>query len=361
MNILATELPRGVPLAAACRCLGIPRSAVHAHRAKRVRAAPDPARRSRKGSPQPRALCPFERQAVRDVLYSERFCDQPPVQVHQRLLGEGEYLCSPRTMHRILADNHETRERRAQRPAQHHAIPRLLATRPNEVWTWDITKLPTVAGEYLSLYVVIDLYSRYVVAWMLSRKENSELAQHLMTEALTRHAIDRGTLTLHQDRGAPMIAQAFLDLLNQSGVTPSHSRPRVSNDNPVSESQFKTQKYQPDYPGRFDNFEHAHAWCSRYFAWYNGEHHHSGLNGWTPEQVFTGSWVDIAVIKQRAFDEMYERHPERFVRRPPRVATPPTSMAINPIREGGTLTGENQVNCATLPRARASKSTLSEK
>ncbi|MBV1877792.1 MAG: DDE-type integrase/transposase/recombinase [Pseudomonadales bacterium] len=188
-------------------------------------------------------------------------------------------------MHRILRSLGENGERRNQRPAVHNAVPRLLAEAPNEVWTWDITKLPLIrGGVYLSLYVVLDLFSRFVVAWMISLKENSALSQQLMTEAITRYSIQPNQLTLHQDRGSPMRAHGYLEQMRELDVTCSHNRPRVSNDNPFSESQFKTQKYQPDYPGRFNGMSHARNWCEDYFDWYNFEHHHSGLAGYTPER-----------------------------------------------------------------------------
>jgi putative transposase len=194
-------------------------------------------------------------------------------------------------MHRVLRDNKQNGERRQQRAAQHNAIPRLCATKPNEVWSWDCSKLATRShGVYLTLYVVLDLFSRFVVAWMVSRKENSALAQQLMDEATHRYSIGPNQLTIHQDRGSPMIAHRYIDLMGELGVTLSHSRPRVSNDNAFSEAQFKTQKYQPDYPKHFSNAAHATQWCKEYFDWYNFSHHHSGLNGYTPEQVFRQSY-----------------------------------------------------------------------
>jgi putative transposase len=227
-----------------------------------------------------------------ETLHSVPYRDQPPTEVYQRLLEQEQYLCSVSTMHRILRGLRENGDRRHQRPAQHHAVPRLLAKAPHDVWTWDITKLPLVRrGMYLSLSVVLDLFSRFVVAWMVSLKENSALSKQLMDEATARYSIEPGQLTLHQDRGSPMIAHGYLDLLRDLDVTCSHSRPRVSNDNPFSESQFKTQKYQPDYPGRFTDVLHARRWCEGYFGWYNFEHHHSGLAGFTPEQVFTGCYT----------------------------------------------------------------------
>lgn len=184
------------------------------------------------------------------VRHSEAHANLPRAEVYQQLLEQNQYLCSISTMHRILCDRGENGERRNQRAAQHHAIPRLLARAPNDVWTWDITKLPLIRRRvYLSLYVVLDLFSRYVVAWMISLKENSALATQLMEEAIARYRIQLEQLTLHQDRASPMIAHGYLDQMKALDVTCSHSRPRVSNDNPFSESQFKRQKYQPDYPG----------------------------------------------------------------------------------------------------------------
>ena len=221
------------------------------------------------------------------------------------------------------------------------------------MWTWDITKLATVRrGSYLSLYVVMDLFSRLVVAWMVSSKENSALAQQLMSEALERYAIAPGQITIHQDRGAPMTAHAYLDLMGELGATCSHSRPRVSNDNPFSEAQFKTQKQQPDFPRRFQGIDHARAWVARYFRWYNTEHHHSGIAGFTPAQVFTGDYRSVAAIKQAALDAQYARHPQRFVHGPPVVALPPEEVSINPITEEERAAGVScEVNLPTIPAA----------
>jgi len=217
-------------------------------------------------------------------------------------------------------------------------------------------------GIYLSLYVVLDLFSRFVIAWMVSVKENSALARQLMDEATARYGIAPGQLTLHQDRGSPMIAHGYLDLMRTLDITCSHSRPRVSNDNAFSESQFKTQKYQPDYPGRFDHPAHARDWCQDYFDWYNFKHHHSGLAGFTPEQVFTGRYRAVAEGKQRALDERYAQNPERFVKGRPRVPMPPTTVAINPILPGHDGTAVvDRVNFPTLAAAGYVKSMLSFK
>lgn len=346
---LVSQRSAAVPLTRACQVLGLNRSSVY----ERLRPR-DCAPTQRCKTPQPRALSGEERQQVLDVLHSAPYRDQPPIQVYQQLLEQDVYLCSVSTMHRILRNMGESGERRPQRPAQHHAVPRLVAHGPNQVWTWDISKLATaVRGVYLSLYVVLDLYSRYVVAWMVSRKENSALAQQLLDEALVRYAIPKGQLTLHQDRGSPMITHNFLDLMAEMGVTASHSRPRVSNDNPFSEAQFKTQKSQPDYPHKFQSSDHARRWCADYFDWYNRSHHHSGLAGFTPEQVFTGAYVTVAADKQAALDAAYTAHPQRFVRGRPRVQMPPEVVTINPVTPEQLADGISpEVNFPTLTAAR---------
>lgn len=225
--------------------------------------------------PNPRRLSASERTTVLATLDSDRFIDQPPREVHATLLDEGQYFCSPRTMYRLLKERGELRERRAHRERQKHAIPRLEATAPNQIWTWDISKLATlVRGSFLNLYVILDLFSRYVVAWMVAERENSALAKQLFAEAICRYGIAPGGLRVHQDRGAPMTAHGFTELLASLGVDRSYSRPRVSNDNPFSESHFHTLKYQPDYPGRFDGTRHGRRWCEDFFGrratWFRG-------------------------------------------------------------------------------------------
>lgn len=357
MRAALQERPERVPLVTACRALGLNRSTVYARKKLRAGSAP---RTSRQHCPQPRALSEAERQSVLAVLNSEAFCDQPPGEVYQALLEQGRYLCSVSTMHRILRAQGTHGERRNQRAPQSHDVPRLVARQPNEVWTWDITKLATHRrGVYLNLYLVMDLFSRYIVAWMISRKENSALAQQLMEEAISRYELER--LTIHQDRGSPMIAQCYLDLMSELGAVCSHSRPRVSNDNPFSESQFKTLKQQPDYPQRFDSLEQARQWQLDYVTWYNLHHHHSALAGFTPEQVFTGRYLDIAKTKQTALDHQYRQHSERFVRGRPVVPMPPRMVSINPVQpdEQGRI-DTTPVNIPTLPYAKAAvrKNTL---
>ena len=250
------------------------------------------------------------------------------------------------------AEHGENGERRDQRAAQHNAIPRLIAQAPNEVWTWDCSKLATRARSvYLTLYVVLDLFSRFVLAWMVSRKENSALAQQLMAEATARYRIDAGQLTIHQDRGAPMTANRYIDLLSDMGVVLSHSRPRVSNDNAFSEAQFKTKSTSPITLDGSEHGAHARTWCETYFDWYNFEHHHAGLAGYTPEQVFTGRYREVAADKQRALDKRYSLNPERFVRGNPKAASPPSRVVINPATPEQLAAGASgQVNFPTLPK-----------
>lgn len=361
MNTVINERDAIIPLSRACDALGLNRSSVYYRTKQDDRCEEQRAcARSRKHCQQRRALSASEREAVTAVLNSEEFIDQPPMQVYHSLLERGEYLCSPSTMHRILREKRQSVERRDQRPAQSHAVPRLRARAPNEVWTWDCSKLRTVTpGVYLTLYVVLDLFSRYALAWMVSRKENAALAMQLMDEATHRYQIKPEQLTIHQDRGSPMIAHRYIDMLHDLGVTLSHSRPRVSNDNPVSEAQFKTMKYQPSYPDTFRNAAHGVQWCDEYFDWYNFSHHHSGLNGYTPEQVFTGRYQQIAAQKQAALDDRYALNPERFVQGAPRIALPPSTVEINPASPLELEAGvSNDVNFPTLNRVKE-KITLS--
>lgn len=354
MNLLLnTGLPPGVSEREACDVLDLCRNSLRAARARAQFCGPvSPLPRRRLASRQPRALTAEQRAEVETVLTSDEHFDQPPVQVFHSLLERGVYLCSVSTMHRLMREADLSGERRQQRPPSPQPIPRLLATAPNQVWTWDIAKLPTQRrGEYLSLYVVMDLFSRYIVAWMLSRKENSALSSQLIAEAHQRYHIAPDRLTLHQDRGVPMTAHCYLDLLAELSITASHSRPRVSNDNAMSESQFKTMKYQPDYPRRFESYDHAMRWCKDYVHWYNHSHHHSSLAGFTPHQVFSREHLEIAIVRQSALDDAYARHPERFSKGRPIVKMPPTEVTINPIpAHADQATIEKGVNFPTLQR-----------
>lgn len=310
----------------ACSALALPRATAYRH------LRPSQPRVNRPRRPSHRRLSQAERAAVLEVLDCERFIDQPPREVYATLLDEGRFLCSIRTMYRVLRERGELRDRRDHREREKHAVPRLVATAPNQVWTWDISKLATfVSGVFLNLYVILDLFSRYVVAWMVAERENSALAQQLFAEAISRYGIEPGKLIVHQDRGAPMTAHGFAGLLSALGVERSYSRPRVSNDNPHQESLFHTAKYQPDYPGRFRDARHGRHWCSDFFDWYNNDHHHEGLNLFTPADVFFGRVKLVAARRQEALQRAHDAHPERFVRGLPRVRLPPDIVAINPI------------------------------
>ena len=272
------------------------------------------------------------RDTIRDVLHSDRFCDQTPMQIYHTLLDEGTYLASSRSFQRILKADGEQRERRPIRPVQSHAVPRLQASAPNQVWSWDITKLALVTkGQWLYLYVVIDLYSRYVVGWMMAETENSALAQRFIGSAAAHHQIEPDTLTLHQDRGSPMTSNGFISLLTELKIDVSHSRPRTSNDNGFSESQFKTMKTQPGYPKRFSDIHQARSWCSEFLDWYNDEHHHSGLNGHIPADVFYGRCTAVTARKQSTLAAAYAKYPERFVNGAPTAKAPPACVYINPL------------------------------
>ena len=316
------SLPAGVSKAGTCRALSVPRHWCYPDRRRRYQRKSEPA--------VGRGLSPAENQALLEHLHSARFQDAAPRQVHATLLSEGEVVASVSTMYRRLSVRRESCERRTQRPAQHHVKPQLEATAPNQIVTWDITKLPTLArGVYLNLYVILDLFSRFVVGWMVSRKENAGLARHLFSEVLTRRQIATEGLIVHQDRGSPMIAHSFAELMSSLGVEQSFSRPRVSNDNAFSESQFKTTKYWPSYPGRFRDIEHARQWCAEFFPAYN-QRPHEGLALFTPEDVYIGRIEEVWQIRQTTMDHHHAEHPERYVNGAPMVKRPPQRVAINP-------------------------------
>lgn len=308
--------------APACRVLGLPRASLYRGRRPAAVARPRPA--------PPRALDPIERQGVLDLLHT-RFIDQAPAQVHATLLDEGTYLCSPRTMYRVLDDAHEIKERRDQVRRPHYAAPELLATRPNEVWSWDITKLLGPAKwTYFYLYVILDIFSRYVVGWMLAPHESTALAERLIGETCAKHGIQPGQLTLHADRGSSMKSKPVALLLADLGVTKTHSRPHVSNDNPFSEAQFRTLKYCPQFPDRFGSIEDGRAFCQSFFRWYNHDHHHSGLGFLAPAVVHFGHAAAVRARREVVLAAAYVAHPERFVNGPPRPADLPTAVWINP-------------------------------
>jgi putative transposase len=281
----------------------------------------------------PRALPAAERSAVLAVLHEPRFVDSAPPQVYASLLDEGRYLCSLRTMYRILGANHEVRERRDQLRHPAYQKPELLATGPNQVWSWDITKLlgPT-KWSYFYLYVILDIFSRYVVGWMVAPKESDALAATLIEETCTRQQIEPGQLTLHADRGSSMTSKTVAFLLADLGVTKTHARPHVSDDNPFSEAHFKTLKYRPDFPDRFGSLEHARAHSQDFFPWYNTEHHHIGLGLLTPHTVHLGLAAEHVEARARVLAAAFAAHPERFPRGLPRPPAQPTAVWINPPR-----------------------------
>ena len=279
----------------------------------------------------PRALSNEERANVLAVLNEERFCNLAPSEIYATLLDEGTYLCSERTMYRILDENRQVRERRNQLRHPTYVKPELMACKPRQLWTWDITKLKTfVKSQYLHLYVILDVFSRYVVGWMVAERESGELAKALIDETCTRQGIMPGELTFHADNGPAMIAQPVAFLLASLGITKSHSRPHVSDDNPFSEAQFKTLKYRPDFPERFASLEHARAFLRDFFTWYNTQHHHDALALLTPHDVHHGLVAERLAQRARALDAAYAAHPERFVRRPPTPAALPEAVWINP-------------------------------
>lgn len=336
----AEELSPSVGVSTACRALGVARSTLYRRRRRRDRPS-----RPRRPRPTPaRALEPEERQQVLEILHSKRFLDRSPDQVYATLLDEGHYLCSVRTMYRILADEGEVRERRNQLTHPKYVKPQLLATAPNEVWSWDITKLLGPAKwVYFYLYVILDIFSRYVVGWMVSRRESGTLAKKLIEESYQKQGIEPGQLTVHADRGASMRSKPVAHLLADLGVTKTHTRPYTSTDNPYSESQFKTLKYCPEFPGRFGGPEDARAFCRVFFPWYNKEHRHSGIGYMTPEAVHYGEAPLLLERRQRVLEAAFHAHPERFVQGRPNPRPLPEAAWINPPAKGDP-TDENLPN-----------------
>jgi putative transposase len=310
----------------ACDALAVPRSrfyrAQQPPRVKRAVGAPK--------APPPRALSLDEKAVVRATLNSERFQDLAPREVYASLLDEGTYLCSWRGMYRILAENHEIRERRDQLRHPVWVKPQLVASGPNQLWSWDITRLLTlVVGTFYYLYVILDVYSRYVVGWLLAEQESSELAQQLIAATCDKQGIRREQLTLHADHGGPMIAHSLEQLLSDLGVSQTHSRPHVSDDNPYSEAQFKTLKYRPDFPERFGSAPDTRAWLQTFFGWYNDEHYHSGLGLLTPASVHYGQAPALLAARQEVLSLAYRAHPERFVKHAPVPKALPGEVWIN--------------------------------
>lgn len=326
-----TQLAPTVGIESACDVLGVARATFYRHHpllGPELAPVPPPVVIVRPTSP--RALPPDERQTVRDTLNSERFRDCPPAQIHATLIDEGQYLCSPRTMYRLLEADDATRERRDQLIHPVYQKPELLATAPNQLWSWDITKLRGPAQwTYYYLYVILDVFSRYVVGGMIARRETAELAKKLIAETCLKQGIQPGQLGIHSDRGAPMRSKEVAFLLSDLGVTKTHSRPYTSNDNPYSESQFKTMKYRPGFPDRFGCIEDSRAHGHLFFPWYNDAHRHSGIGMMTPAMVHYGQAPLIRQKRQIVLDAAFAAHPERFVSGPPKVPELPKQVWIN--------------------------------
>ncbi len=324
------ELAPEIGVRAACAAVGAAQAGYY----RRHRHSPAPARPApvaHRDRPQPRALTEPERQKILDALHSKRFADAAPAQVWATLLDEGVYLGSISTFYRLLRQAGETRERRRQATHPATVKPELIATAPNQVWSWDITKLRGPAKwTYYYLYVILDIYSRYVTGWMLATRESAALAEELIAQTCAKQGIGRDQLTIHADRGSSMTSKPVAFLLADLGITQSHSRPRTSNDNPFSESQFKTMKYRPDFPGQFASIQAARAHCQIFFPWYNTEHRHSGLGLHTPADVHHGTAPQIRAQRGVVLTTAYHAHPERFVRKPPEPPKLPTTSWINP-------------------------------
>jgi putative transposase len=316
-------LPVSVSKKPVCEALGISRATLYRRRLG--------SKAKKADKPSPRALSSEEKQQVLDVLHSERFIDKAPREAYATLLDEGRYLCSIRTMYRILEDNGEVKERRDQLTHPAYKKPELLATTPNQVWSWDITKLlGPVKWTYYYLYVIMDIFSRFVVGWVVADRESASLAQNLIEQTCQKQGILPQTLTIHADRGSSMTSKPVAFLLADLGITKTHSRPHTSNDNPFSESQFKTLKYRPDFPDRFSSIEDARTFCRAFFPWYNQEHRHSGINLLTPEMLHYGKAKQVLQARERVLLKAYEAHCERFVKGAPSPGSVPETVWINP-------------------------------
>lgn len=322
----ALTLSSDIGIKSACESLDVPRSGFYRTQARKNATPMKPIKRP---SP-PRALSSYERQGVLDILHADRFADKAPQEIYATLLDEGEYHCSISTMYRILDGNHEVKERRNQLSHPVYQKPELLTTAPNQVWSWDITKLLGPAKwTYFYLYVILDIFSRYVVGWMIAPAESAALAEKLIKETCAKQNIEKRQLTIHADRGSSMRSRPVALLLADLGVTKTHSRPYTSDDNPFSESQFKTLKYRPDFPDRFGCIEDSRSFCQVFFPWYNTEHHHSGIGLLTPESVHYGLAQDVQKARGEVLRTAYKAHPERFVKKVPVPPSFPDAVWIN--------------------------------
>jgi len=333
----ASDLAQGVGVKPSCVALGVSRATLYRRRKPFI--GPRQPRRS-----PARSLSHQERRAALETLDAERFVDRAPAEVVATLLDEGSYLCSERTLYRLLASRAPVRERRNQLRHPQYQKPELVATAPNQVWSWDISKLlGPQKWTYYYLYVLLDIFSRYVVGWMLAGRENSLLAGRLIEETCAKHGVQPEVLTLHSDRGSPMTSKTTAQLLADLGVIQSLSRPRVCDDNPFSEAHFKTLKYHPGFPVRFAGQDAAHAYCRAFFPWYNTEHRHGGIALLTPEVVHFGGAQEILTQRQITLDRAFKAHPERFPGGRPLAPALPQAVYINPPAQP-TRASENQLH-----------------
>lgn len=311
-----------IGVAPACDALSLPKATFYRWLSPKVpKVRPTPKR----------ALSNDERRQVLDLLHAPEYIDKAPAQIVATLLDKGEYHCCTRTMYRILESEKEVKERRNQLRHPNYAKPELLATAPNQVWSWDITKLKgSVKWTYYCLYVILDIFSRYVVGWMLAHRESAALAKKLIEETCAKQGIEPEQLTLHADRGTSMKSKPVALLLSDLGVTKTHSRPHVSNDNPFSESQFKTMKYRPEFPGRFGSIEDGRGFSRTFFDWYNNEHNHSGIAMLPPADVHYGRAGQVIEKRARTLLAAFEKHPNRFVNKIPEPMKLPEAVWINP-------------------------------
>ena len=333
----AIEPMKSLPKAPLLRSLGLSRASFY--RLNEVVGGdfvPPPASEQNRGANRTchvpgRALATEERQRVRDIMYSEEFRDSAPTEIYAKLLDQGTYHCSPRTMYRLLKEDGPCKSRIRTRAHHPYEKPEKLATQPNQLWSWDITRLKGPATwTYFQLYVIIDVFSRYVVGWMVADREHKDLAKQLIDETVAKQNILPDTLTVHADRGSAMTSKTVALLLSDLGVTKSHSRPHVSNDNPYSEAHFKTLKYRPQFPDRFGSLQDARSLCAELMNWYNGEHHHGGIALLTPATVHYGKAEEVIAQRQSTLNVAYQAHPERFVSKAPQHPALPEAVWINP-------------------------------
>jgi putative transposase len=339
-----THLSPTVGVVAACDCLGVARASFYRQRpvlGPSVGPLPEPPLAADRPA-SARALSPEERASVLAVLHAERFQNRSPAAVQATLLDEGQYFCSTRTMYRILEKEGESSERRDQLVHPSYQRPELLATTPNQLWSWDITKLLGPAKwTYFYLYVILDVFSRYVTGWMVAHREAAELAKQFIEETVRKHQVPAGQLNIHADRGRVMTSKPVAFLMADLGVTKTHSRPYVSDDNPYSESHFRTMKYRPEFPDRFGCIQDSRAFCQQFFQWYNEDHRHSGIGMLTPAVVHFGEASAVLAHRQVVLDAAYQAHPDRFVRQPPKPLPLPSEVWINKPAPAGQKTKED--------------------